>query len=499
MERAGCQRRAGDFAGARATLGRIDHGLLTAAARTRAVEEAALAACEVASLDDLRFPRGTADRQSTRHRCSRAALEIEAAVSAGSDLTGRVLRAVCSVAHEDPGRAVVDLGVACAALEAQPDPSPRERALQARLGFELGLNELYRLEPGTAEGAVQRIDAAVAAGHRPSPRALLAVAIALDAHGSTAATAAVARVLDRVPNDPEALRLLAGLAGRRAPGAPRLAADRGRDERLPRRLRFDLLDAALTATSLGDEGLDLDRLVDDLERLVARSADADLDGRWVERLATDDALRSVLGADTLDLVRVQVLRRSGRVDDAAAVTRQLFHRALSGHVEGVDPGDLLGLLGQLGAGEEELGRLQRLLPPACSPDPSTDEAPVSAHSARVLFVGGNETQARLWPGVVRAIDERYGGRVAVDWFATGWGSNWGASAHAIESRYPDADVLVLMTFVRTTLGRRLRRTAGEAGLPWVACTGHGGASIERAIDRAVAVARSRDVAARPPV
>jgi hypothetical protein len=50
---------------------------------------------------------------------------------------------------------------------------------------------------------------------------------------------------------------------------------------------------------------------------------------------------------------------------------------------------------------------------------------------------------------------------------------------------------MIMTFVRTLLGRRIRRTAGEAGLPWVACTGHGRAAIEAAIDRAICLVEKR--------
>ena len=48
-----------------------------------------------------------------------------------------------------------------------------------------------------------------------------------------------------------------------------------------------------------------------------------------------------------------------------------------------------------------------------------------------------------------------------------------------------------MVLVRTNFGRWTRRTAGEHDLPWVSCTGHGRASMERAIDRAVALARDR--------
>ncbi len=54
-----------------------------------------------------------------------------------------------------------------------------------------------------------------------------------------------------------------------------------------------------------------------------------------------------------------------------------------------------------------------------------------------------------------------------------------------DQAYQGADAVVLMVLVRTNFGRWVRRTAGEHGLPWVSCTGHGRASMERAIARAV--------------
>lgn len=107
----------------------------------------------------------------------------------------------------------------------------------------------------------------------------------------------------------------------------------------------------------------------------------------------------------------------------------------------------------------------------------------------VLFVGGDEAQARAASAVEREISDRLGDGVTVEWFTRGWWGHWSTLADDVERRYPEAHALVIMTFVRTLLGRRLRRSAGEAGLPWVACTGHGRASMERAIGRAVEVAR----------
>jgi len=50
---------------------------------------------------------------------------------------------------------------------------------------------------------------------------------------------------------------------------------------------------------------------------------------------------------------------------------------------------------------------------------------------------------------------------------------------------------VLMPFVRTELGRAVRRLCSEFGVPWVACTGKGYDSMERAIRTALQLAAER--------
>lgn len=51
-----------------------------------------------------------------------------------------------------------------------------------------------------------------------------------------------------------------------------------------------------------------------------------------------------------------------------------------------------------------------------------------------------------------------------------------------------ARVLVLMRYVRTMLGRSIRKRASELEIPWVACTGSGRASMLRAIEQAILLA-----------
>lgn len=500
VDRAACQRRVGDFVGARALVSRIDPQVLPTQTRMRLVDETALVAARLRCLPADGFRLIGARRETARLQLDRAGAEIEAAVESGEGLVGRVLRAMGSAASGRANESVVDLRMACALL-ADTHVAHDLGALAAALEFNLGLQELDMLEPRLVVEALGHIDSAIAAGYEPDSDELYHAAVVLDAHGSAAATRMLSRSLSSEPHRVEALGLLCGLArgavDEPAGEATELAETCGGDERLPRRLRFELIDAALTGAEARHDFPVVERLADSLERLVARAADADLDRRWDGRLATDDSLRSTMGGDTVDLVRLDVLRRVGEVAGAAAVARGLFHRSVAGHVDGVDPADLLELLDQLGVDDAEVQSLARLLPSVDQPMAAVGPPPAvaGAPSTLVLFVGGNETQQRAWPAIERDLHDKFGDAVEVEHFATGWGANWAPAAERIEARYPDAHAVVVMTFVRTMLGRRIRRSAGESGLPWIACTGHGRASIVRAVERAVTISAAQARAA----
>jgi hypothetical protein len=112
---------------------------------------------------------------------------------------------------------------------------------------------------------------------------------------------------------------------------------------------------------------------------------------------------------------------------------------------------------------------------------------VPAGPVRIVFVGGNEIQARYDASIDEELDERYGGRVSVEWVHPGWSSNWVSYAARAEAALSSADAVVLMKLVRTNLGAEMRRVADTAGVPWIACTGRGRASILGALEKAVAV------------
>jgi tetratricopeptide (TPR) repeat protein len=93
-------------------------------------------------------------------------------------------------------------------------------------------------------------------------------------------------------------------------------------------------------------------------------------------------------------------------------------------------------------------------------------------SVRLLFVGGNETQAQYDDQLRTELKNAWPG-VTVRFEHTGWSSNWGREVDNIV-RYANAsDAVVIHRFMRTMLGRTLRERCER---PWIPCvaTGKGG-------------------------
>jgi hypothetical protein len=67
---------------------------------------------------------------------------------------------------------------------------------------------------------------------------------------------------------------------------------------------------------------------------------------------------------------------------------------------------------------------------------------------------------------------------------TGWSSNWGRQLDGLRKDANASDAVVLMTMMRTTLGRKLR-----AGLskPWLTCAATGRAGILNSIREAARI------------
>lgn len=478
--RVSCRRRRSDFVGASRLLASLDEAWLTAATRGRVAGERAFIGAELPGIEALRFPRGEAEWSRLVDRLTPVRRHLVDAVDADpGDVVPQLLLGLL-LHHEGDTSAAAVLSAAADQVD--------EPGLAREVRFHAALARLRLLEPGTDEGAYVDMSAAMAGGYTPAAEDLASAVVALEAHGSPHAGAFLSAALAAAPSAP-ALVTLVGQRARTGDDDACATAERvAVDSQLALSVRFELLDCALEGAGVRFDTEAAARLAGAIDDVLVRAGDSALDERFADVLAVNETLRLALDPASADALRLEVLRRIGRIEEARAIATALFYRAAGGGLRAFDPADLFDVLVELGLAPAELDDLARLLP---SPPDGEEPAARLDEPLHVLFVGGNETQDRYRDAVEASVAERYGGMVRITWFLSGWRSNWHTDAARVEAAYGQADVVVLMTFVRTHLGQRVRRSSGEAGLPWVACTGHGREAIERAIDRAVALAVDR--------
>jgi hypothetical protein len=481
--RASCRRHRHDFAGARRLLDGLDTELLDDQGGLQASVEAALAQAEVAGIAEVSFPASPGDRLRWHDRLRRARAHLRSALEADpGQAECNVLAGILALCEGQDDAVATHLGTAVGALAQEPALG----LLTAGVRFHAGLARLRLLEPGTDVGAYAELVAAIDGGYEPSGGDLMAAAVALAAHGSPRVDELLDRIVARAPTVPNLVELVAERAPQGGEAAVHAAEVLASVERLRLAERYAAAEAGLLGANRLRDGPGVERLMGAIEDILHRAADPALDERWAGVLASSDTLRELLGPADADIVRLEVLRNLGRVAEARGIALNLFHRAAAGSVRSFAAAELLDLLAELGYPQEQLDQLAALIDwPA--PEERIDHG-VPVRSVRVIFVGGREEQRRYQQRLDDELRVDYEGRVQVEWFLTGWGSHWARYADLVEAGFTATDVLVIMSLIRTHLGRRLRRSAGEHGIAWVACVGHGLASIRAAIDRAVQVA-----------
>lgn len=254
--------------------------------------------------------------------------------------------------------------------------------------------------------------------------------------------------------------------------------------RRTRRIWFTLIPALLEARELEGARRGLDALEDLAEGGEGVSAvmqfpetPAQYDPAWTET--------EVLW------VEVRLVRRLGDDEAAGRYLRLLFYRVRDADAE-------------LAREILELGRTWRLAPdllaqfeaalPAASEEPAFADGDArlrAGESVRVVFVGGNETQAQYDERIRASLSRQYPG-LTVTFRHTGWTSNWGQQLPGLVKECNAADAVVLMTMMRTMLGQSLRASLRR---PWVSCAARGEKGIERSILKAASIALRKRAAA----
>ena len=189
------------------------------------------------------------------------------------------------------------------------------------------------------------------------------------------------------------------------------------------------------------------------------------------------------------IARARCHEDRGEFEEAMTVLRDLFYRIASPEREG-GLNDAAGVLERIsGYGidpdfySDMTNRYNALA--AQEADEEARVEPDRPVSARVLVVGGAQQQAKAENVVRDRLRELYP-HICVRFIQTGWSRNWSRTFRETEREMEKHDALVIIRFMRTHLGREIRRTWEG---PWRSCWGGGPGAIVEAVAKAAAAAR----------
>jgi len=259
------------------------------------------------------------------------------------------------------------------------------------------------------------------------------------------------------------------------------------DESRPRRVRFEiwekLVPIAIRAgrVAVAEEGLDT------MEGLAAK--DSELAERFTAWLEDGRKYDPAWDEASALRARAQALYRLGRDVEAHQVLARLFFALREDR-----PEEAMAVREMLRAARAHEELLATLVLPEVGDGQGGDkgeerdleERLAAGERVRILFVGGNETQARYDDWIAQELGETWPG-VSVQFEHTGWGSDVGREFERLRRIARRCDAVVLMVMMRTTLGQKLRAALNDPPRPWVACTNTGRATVLRSVQKAARV------------
>jgi tetratricopeptide (TPR) repeat protein len=254
-------------------------------------------------------------------------------------------------------------------------------------------------------------------------------------------------------------------------------------DKVPTAIRWDfnrrLLEHYLTTG-------DFDQAVEKLDQLEILSAEPPERDRFIELIGEPRNYEPAWDRSDARYARIRLLELAGRYEEAAGLLTEEFHRLCSERDNAaslLNAQSILETIGSYGLLGEYTTTLELRLKAAqgieqqVAAQPSGPAVPCS-----LLFVGGNETQER-YDALITASLSRQHPQITVTFAHTNWTTMWSDQLELIKDRMEHGkyDALVIMTYIRTTLGQRLRAACSEQKIIWHACTGHGKSSMENSI------------------
>ena len=261
---------------------------------------------------------------------------------------------------------------------------------------------------------------------------------------------------------------------------------RGRSQR-PSEERASYLRSALDGYMKGRSYEEATEVLDGLDGLANQGFGVT---KFLELLRDDNCFEPAWGVTEAAIASARCLEARGEYESAVIALRGMVHRCLSRDTEEglddaegilgrmrtypeVDPSSFSDLTDRYDAVAERLGESQF--------DP-TESAGRPVTALRILVVGGNERQARAEDSIRSRLSESHP-HIAVTFKQSGWGANWKRVFEEIEREFEGHDALVIIRFMRTHLGRRIRQRWPDTR-PWRSCWGGGAGAICEAVLRA---------------
>ncbi len=194
-------------------------------------------------------------------------------------------------------------------------------------------------------------------------------------------------------------------------------------------------------------------------------------------------------SDEAVVARARCLEAANKLDDAMSLLQPLFHEYAT--LERLD--EAAGVLERMkgyGLPSEylkiETDRMTALRrQERTRPDRGQTSTERPSSRVRILVVGGDERQAK-GERVLHDMLRRRDPTVVATLIHPGWDSNWSVAWRDVRGKLPGHDAVVLMRFMRTQLGRQIRK---HCSVPWRFCWSGGRTAMVNAIMEAAEAAR----------
>jgi len=237
-----------------------------------------------------------------------------------------------------------------------------------------------------------------------------------------------------------------------------------------------------------------ERAGDALDELERHALDGVGTAEFQELLTEPERYDPAWSLEDATVARARCHEALGEFLEATNVLRKLFFSLMARETENSfdDAGGLLQRIYGYGRDRSQCSDMTDRYEAAArsfrelNSDDRTDPAP--ARVVRVLVVGGAEPQARA-EETARTEIERRDPNIRPTFVYARWGSNWDRALADFEREFARQDALVILRFMRTNLGRHVRRR-WPGDRPWRFCWGGGPSAIAEAVARAAAALRN---------